>query len=317
MDKLNFKIKIVVTISVLFVLLVAPSSTTFTTYMNKKNSCAKQEIGLTYLSNIKHIIQDVQNHRGYLNTFLNGKKSFKNKVKLSEQAINNNINNLVAFDQANLNVLKTDEDFVQALSYYMIIKSSTQTTQKNSKINTKELFELHTKMISRLLKSIKKITKSTLFFDTQDDAQINYIAQLLQDKLLILQENTAQLRGMVAGVLAKHKITPKQINTIMLKYTYLKSSRNNLLNTLVINKVDNYMQVQNAISVAKYELDEVLKVVYRNILINQNLSYDSALFFKKSDSALQAQSKVYNSLMDIFKNHIEKNKKTIHPNTYI
>jgi hypothetical protein len=99
MNKLPFKMKMIVSFSSLFILLIAPA------YMVHKEKYIEHEVystqlsSIKYLSSIQHIIKDVQVHRGLMNAYLIGDKSYQPKIIDMEKHIKKDILNLINVDK--------------------------------------------------------------------------------------------------------------------------------------------------------------------------------------------------------------------------
>jgi len=301
MNRLPFKIKIIVFVSVLFILLIMPSRTTFLSYIDKSNLYSDQLTGLAYTVHIQNLIQNIQLHRGLSNGYLNGNKAFKEDIVEYEKKISNQLLELIEFDRKKLNKLRYDKDFVDALSNFMIVKFENNIPNMNSK----ELFELHNKIVNDLVKTAQKIAKQT-HFAASGNLKVNYIAQLLQEKMLLLQENTGQLRGLAVGAFTKKEIFQEQKSTILSKYTLVKALENNLLDNRILAGMENFIEIQNTTSMAIYKLDAMLDIIYENILESEEPVYDSKQFFVKATDAINTQSRLYKILSTSYATLIKK-----------
>jgi PAS domain S-box-containing protein/diguanylate cyclase (GGDEF)-like protein len=303
MNRLPFKIKIIVSVSILFILLIMPSRTTFTTYMNKSKIYNDQLIGLSYTIQFQNLIQNIQLHRGLCNGYLNGNKTFIKEIISYEKKINTQLLELIEFDRQKLNKLRYDKDFVDALSSFMIVKFENNVPSMS--INS--LFQLHNKIVSDLVKTVQRIAKQT-HFATSSNLRINYIAQLLHEKMLLLQENTGQLRGLAVGIFTKQEISSEQKSAILSKYTLIKALENNLLDNQILAGMENFIAIENNTALAMYKLDLMLDIVYKNIIESENLSFDSKEFFKKATDAIDVQTTLYKILSQSYETIVKEMK---------
>jgi PAS domain S-box-containing protein/diguanylate cyclase (GGDEF)-like protein len=309
MNRLPFRLKIISAISVLFLLLILPSFTIFTNFYQEYNTHKKQEIGLFYTNHIQKFIKSIQLHRGLTNAYLNGNKKFKQEIIKNEREISQILDNLITFDKNNMNILKHNRSFVEAISKLLTVKI--KNISPNSSSN--EIFNIHNDIISNLISSIKDISNITSF-STSNNLQINYIAKLLQDELLLLMENTGQLRGVTVGVFSSKDIDKKQEEKILSYYTLLKSLEINLSKNKALSNLDNYFDIQQNIVEVIQKLDKILFIVNKNIILNKNLNYDAKLFFKQATQALDKQVLLYDKLSNTYINLIKKSQEKIYNN---
>jgi PAS domain S-box-containing protein/diguanylate cyclase (GGDEF)-like protein len=296
MNKLPFKYKIFVSTFALFILLILPSKTVFVNYIDKTDMYNNQLIGITYIKNMQKLIQDIQLHRGMINAYLNGDKDFKDKIIDNENTIDKNINKLINLDKKNLNILNQENNFINALSNLIVIKLENISTKDKKS----DIFNSHCKIIANIIETIHYLSKVTKF-STSSDLKVNYIAHLLEEKLLLLQENTGQIRGLAVGVFSKNETSDKLKSKIFSSYTLIKSLEKNLLDNKVLTNIDNYFQIQKATVLVTHKLDEMLNIIYKNIIISDKPSYDNQTFFLKATDAINEQIHMYNLLADNYK----------------
>jgi len=308
MNKLPFKIKIIVSISVLFILLILPSRTIFLDYFEQTKTYKNQLIGLSYSVKIQTLIQSIQMHRGLMNGYLNGNRSFKKELLKNEKLIEQKLMQLINYDRKKLDLLHHNKDFVNAMSKMVVVKLN----NVNSHSTIKHIFKLHSAIISDLIKTLQNIAEVTSFA-TSSDLRVNYIAQLLQEKLLLLQENTGQLRGLGVGILLQDKITKEQKNTIFSLYTLLKSLENNIKENQVLSDMPSFLHLQKKTVLVAYKLDTILDIVYKNIITTDKPSYDSKKFFSQATEALNEQAELYKLFSYSYKVLIEEMQgRTLH-----
>ena len=303
MNKLPFKYKIITAISVLFILLILPSRTIFVNYFEKNKTYNNQLVGLSYNTRMQTLIQLIQLHRGLSNGYLNGNAKFKNEILQNEKKVDKKLLELIEFDKQHLAILKHNKDFVNAISNMIPIRLSNLTINTTSE----KIFDIHSTIISQLIKTFQEISRHTSF-STSDNMQINYIAQLLEDKLLLLQENTGQIRGLALGYFSQEKISSEQKSTLLSRYTLIKALEANLFDNKVLAEMDNYLTLQKMITRVTHKLDEILYIIHKNIMLVESPAYNSKLFFKQATSAIQEQVKLFNALSQSYASLLKKSQ---------
>ena len=304
MNKFSFKSKIVASVSVLFILLIMPSKTTLMNYIGKEKTYDEQLVALKYIKKVHSLIYYLELHRGGSNAYISGNKTFKNDILKNEKIIKQKFNNILKFDRKNFNKLTKCEHFIDAISQIDMI--SFKNYEKG--FDAKVLFKLHNKIIEDLITSLQKVTTGNSFASSTN-GKINFIAELLQEKLLLLQENTAQLRGIVVGVFAKHKIVDEQMSDIFTKYTFIKSLESILLDDKVLYNTQGFLATHKISVELDYKLNQMLKIINNNIILYENLTYSSEKFFKIATDVINTQTKLYNIYVQTYQNIIMKMKR--------
>ncbi len=306
MNKLPFKLKIILSISILFTLLIIPSRTTFKSYIEKSNRYSNQLVGLKYSRLIHNLIIPIQIHRGLLNGYLQGNYSFEKDILKSEKDIKKNLLNLIEYDRKSLKVLKHNKKFVDAISRYEVIEIKNLSISNNSD----KVFKVHNEMITMLIKSLNKISNLTSFSNT-NDKKIIYISNMLKEKLLLLEDNLGQIRGLATGIFTNKKISKEQKNRLLSKYTEIKSLESYLLDNSVLTPLSTYMDIEQKIVLSSYQLTGVLNIVNNNIFMTSAPKYDAKSFFKKATDVINLYSTLYNILADNYNDLVQKKKREL------
>jgi len=275
-------------------------------FYNEYNTQKSQLTGLSYITKIQNLIKEVQLHRGLLNGYLNGNKNFLKEIFKVENNINNTLSELLSYDKKRLNLLPHNKNFVNAISKMLIVKKNNITISNT----TQEIFKIHNEIVSHLIETIKDISKNTSFASSTH-LKTNYIAHLLQDKLLLLMEHSGQLRGMSVGAMSKKEISKELKNEILSSYTLLKSLELSLSKNKILSDLDNYLDIQQQMVKVTQKLDEILYIIYNNLILADKINYNSKVFFKQASQAIEEQDKLYKKLSDMYKLMIEKNQKKL------
>ena len=291
MNKLPFKIKIIASISILFLLLVLPSRVTFMNYIVKHDTYNSQLVGLSYNTLIHELIQSIQMHRGLSNAYMHGNSSYKENILKTEELIEKKLLFLLEFDTKYLMVLKHNRDFANALSSLELIKL------KNIKGTRTyhDIFNTHSQIIAQLIKTFSEVS-SISSFSNSDDKRVNYIARMLQEKLLLLEENSGKLRGLATGIFEDKKISKVQKSELLTLYTLINSLETQLLDNTALIKMDSYLDIQKKTALASYKLQEILQSINRHIIMIETPNYESRRFFKEATMVINAQGELYKTL---------------------
>ena len=305
MNLLSFKSKIIGSISVLFILLVFPSHTIFLNNYKESRLYKQQLIGLEYIQIIHKVIQTIQIHRGectiYLNSNSHNKKSIKEEIEESEELLGFRTHSLFEYDSKELNILNSNQNFTKAMSQFELIKIDK--IQKDN--NSRDIFRDHNDVIELLEESILDISAITLF-DTSKDLRINYLADMLQDKLLNIYEHSGQLHGLSSAVLTESSMINEQKKILFALYTELSSLKSNLTDNKILTQLSNYPALQKQTTNVADKLKKILKVIDNDIILNQNFSYNVESFSKKVTEAMHSQEELYKMFIYTYKDTIRE-----------
>jgi len=300
MNRLPFKMKMIVSFSALFILLIAPA------YMIHKEKYEEHKIyqtqlsSIKYISGIQHIIKNVQIHRGLVNAYINGNNSYKSKILAMESNIKKDILDLVEANKKD-KLLNHNKNFVDAFGiiYTLNLKNISKVDTAN------HIFDEHSKVVRLLIRSIQDIANQKQL-SSSSDLRVNFMATLLDDKLLNLQENVAKLRGIVSGCFTKQSVTKIQKAKILELYTIIKSLQNSILDNEVMAPLDEYMMLQKETIVSTKKIDSLLSIIDTNILTNEDLSYDAQSFFTEATKVLNQQDRLYKFFINSYKDNVMK-----------
>lgn len=296
MNRLPFKFKIIAAVSIPLLLLILPTHRTVTNYIDKTNIYKMQLIGLSYSNHIQEVIESVQVHRGLSNSYFNGNKIVKKDILNIEDRVKQKLKNLFDFDNKNLILVKHNKNFVKAISSFELVKLK----NISKEITAREIFTQHSGIVTNLIKTFLDISVQTSFANSED-TKINYIANTLQEKLLLLQENSGQVRGIAAGIFSKNRISKEEKSQLQSLSTLIKSLETYILDNQVLIPLDSYFTIQKNAIFAFSKLDEVLNTINKNIFLVDIPTYDNKVFFTQATSAISEQKKLYKILSKSYK----------------
>jgi len=289
MNKLSFKSKIIASISILFLLLVFPSHTIFLNHYKENNIYKKQLVGLEYIKIIHKIIQTIQVHRADTNAYLNGEKDKIKQIKDEEELLGLKIDSLYEYDSKHLNILSSNQNFAKALSLYELVKIDRISSDSSSQ----EIFQKHNDIVKLLQNTIFDISNLTQF-NISKDLRINYLADMLQDKLLRIYEHSGQLLALSSTVLKQNNMIQEQKKVLYSLSTELSGLKSKLVDNKILTKLSNYQALQNQTTEVADRLKNILSVIDNDIILNQNLNYNIKKFVEKIEKAMYAQEELYN-----------------------
>lgn len=300
MNKLSFKAKIIVSISILFMLLLFPSRTVFMNYVEKSNAYSQQLVGLKYIEIINSFIKTIQTHRSLSKDFLNGNKTLIEDIVDKEKKFYNQKRTLMNYDALHLNMLKSNQNFAKAIALFEAIKIDKIDTTLSSKKN----FKTHGEIVDKLIKTILDISEITAF-SASKDLRINYLADMLQEKLLRLYEFSRQLKDSSTSLLDDKHVLKEQKKILFSLATDLTSLKLNLKENKLLRHLQNYHSLEEQTTAVTYKLENLLDVIDANILGNKETSFNSQSFIEKTIDAIESQDQLYEMFNYTYKNTTE------------
>jgi len=310
MDSLSFKAKIILSISALFLLLMAPSQEIFVNHYKRTNIYKKQLIGLEYIKMMYSLIRIIQHHRADVNAYLNGDKSKLESIEDDEERLDLMKNSLYSYDAKHLNILSSNQSFAKAMGKILLVKLNRIDSYKDS--NT--VFKKHNEIIELIRNTILDISNTTKF-GISKDLRINYLADMLQDKLLGIYEQTGQLKALCDMASDKNSLIQEQRRILYSLSTELASLKSDLLDNDILTKLPNYQTIQNQTTDVADKLQRIISIIDNDIVLNQNLSSDINAFSKQIEEAMHSQEQLYNLFLYTYKyvldELIEKSKEEL------
>ncbi|MCH9741090.1 MAG: diguanylate cyclase, partial [Epsilonproteobacteria bacterium] len=304
MNKLSFKFKIIASISILFILLIFPSRTIFLNHFQEREVQKLQLIGLEYIQIMHKIIDSIQIHRELSNAYVQGNQSSQDlaeELREQEEILYLKKTSIFEYDAGTLNMLSKNQNFAKAVSQFEL--SKVDNIPQN--ISSKEIFEKHNSIIKLLHDSILDISKETAF-NRSKDLRINYLADMLQDKLLHIYEYTGRLKGLSSGILTQKSMIQEQKKTLYSLSSNLASLESDLVDNKILTKLSNYQALQQLTTSVSDKLKRILVVIDEDIILKHEFTHNIQSFSQKATSAMYAQEELYDKFLFTYKHTIQE-----------
>jgi len=301
MSKLSFKVKIIASISILFVLLLFPSRTIFIDYIEKSNTYDRQLIGLKYIEVIHGLVSTIQTHRTLTKAYLEGNITVQEEIKIVENKFFKQRSALLDYDATRLNILPSNENFTKATSLFRVIQFATLDTNFENQNNFKSYKEL----ISQLINLIVEVSEKTTF-RTSKDLRINYLADMLEEKILRLYESTEELEVFSEKVSNENRLESQEI--LFSLATHLTALKMNLKETKLLSQLTDYESLQDRSTDVTHSLEVLIDVINQKVMRNQTNFFKKHTFKIKILKSLDAQNTLYKRFLATYKKTIEELK---------
>ncbi|MBI3302350.1 MAG: HAMP domain-containing protein [Deltaproteobacteria bacterium] len=156
----------------------------------------KEVFGVQYLAPVRHLLEDVQQHRDMANALLSGDASFAEKLAGKKGEIDDDLQAVDAVDH------KLGARLQATNRWEVLKKRITNLLGATATMKPQDSFGQHTELIADLLAFIVHIgDTSNLVLDPDIDS--SYVMDLLVRKLPQLSETLSQARGLGAGIAAR------------------------------------------------------------------------------------------------------------------
>lgn len=196
----------------------------------------QQISGLEYISPVRSLLQNLPQHRGMSNGFLNGDESFKPRILKKQKQIAEFIEQIEQVESKHGARLNTGKKLASVLKQWRVIKRDV------FGMKAKIAFAEHTRLIADVLELIRHVgDHSKLVVDT--DLGRHYLVDMLINQIPPVSEFLGRTRGMGAGIAARKKFNEGQ-----------KAALNNLYQTASI-----LFSAMDEAVVKVYQQDAVLK----------------------------------------------------------
>jgi len=300
MSKLSFKVKIIASISILFVLLLFPSRTIFVDYIQRSHNYNNQLIGLEYIEIINNFIKTVQEHRSLTKKFLDGNRSLKEEIIDKENIFYKQKSDIMNFDSQHLNMLTSNQNFNTAVALFNVIEIN----KLDIKLLSDKHFKNYEKITDRLIKTILDISEKTTFRASKD-LRVNYLADMLQDKLLRLYELSKQLED-TSSSLFKNNLSIEEKRKLLSISRDLKALKMSLEETRLLSQLSNYPVLQNQTTTVSHTLEILVEIIDKKIIKEDISRFDNKAFYKKTVASIEAQDTLYQRYTYTYKNTIKE-----------
>lgn len=301
MSKLSFKTKIIASTSILFILLILPSRTMFIDYINRSHNYNNQIVGLKYIETINNFIKTVQIHRSLTKRYLDGEINLKESIiEQEDKFYTKQKPDIMNFDTIHLNMLTSNQNFNRAVSLFNVIEIK----KLDKKLFSEKHFKIYEEIIDRLIKTIIQISENTTFRKSKD-LRVNYLADMLQDRLLRLYELSKKLED-TSSKIFKKELTIEEKRELLSMSRDLRALKITLNDTNLLSKLSNYPVLQRQTTSVNHILNILLEKIDKKIIENSQFKFNNKEFKKKFIESIETQDELYARYIYTYKTTIKE-----------
>jgi methyl-accepting chemotaxis protein len=207
LNRLSIKGKIVLMACIIFVPLAFLITVNVLDKRQQIKATEAEIDGITLITPVMTLIQDIQKHRGLMGSYLSGKSEVKQKILDIESQLEIDIKLVEASHTSTAIIQESDPSWMEfsskwqnALADYQHLRVSQMTGGKE------DSFAKHTAIISFLIESIAiKADISGLTLDPMEESYYLMDTTILKTPPLI--EAMAKVRGLGTSILSRHSMT--------------------------------------------------------------------------------------------------------------
>ncbi len=221
MDRFRYSIKFGFIFALVFIPLLVLSYLLISNINDEIHFFENERNGLAYIKAVRPLVEHMPQHRGMTNAYLNGDKSFHDRILAKRKDVDTHLAALIEVNQQFKDSLDHGDQIKQIESQWQAMKNGSMNMQGP------DSFAAHTKMIADVLKLIVHVADAAeITLDPKLDTY--YLGDALVNKLPLLAETMGQARGLGAGIAANHAISSKQAVRLALLADRINLNNNNL-----------------------------------------------------------------------------------------
>lgn len=196
MERLKYAQKFTIIFFIIMIPLVVSSGILINNISEDTHFLRSEHQGITYIKPLRALLENIQQHRGMTNTYLNGSKSFKEQILKKREIIDQHFTSLTNIDIQLGESLQTESNVIKMKELWETIK------QSSFSLTPEEAFELHTDLVEKTLSLLTHVADtSNLILDPELDTF--YLMDAMINRLPRMIEAMGKTRGLAAGEAAQ------------------------------------------------------------------------------------------------------------------
>lgn len=295
MNRLSYPKKMTL-IALIFLI---PLTATFFILFNQMNrgiTATETELnGLRFIANVRALYQNIPQHRGMTNAYLNGDEGFKDKILAKRQDIGSDIQTIDAINA------ELGEQFETA-ALWQSIKSDWERLQSmafSGKAST--VFAEHSLLVAKIYDLFEQISnQSGLILDP--DIDTTFIIDTLVYKLPLVTENLGQTRGFASGVASRRDMSIDErvkLETLTSKIMTDNESAGHALAITIHTTPSLEAQLDPLMEAQSEALDNFMTLLHREITGNNLILVEANEVFDAGTQAIGATYALYDNLVPV------------------
>jgi len=295
MNNLSYPKKMGLISAVFIIPLLFISYLLFTELSTGIDATTNQRDGLQYITKLRQLYQNLPQHRGMTNAYLNGKPSLKSKILTKREDISADITAIDAIDtQFGIN-FETTTLWNEIKQDWSLLRNKAFTSSANI------IFDEHTILIAKLYSLFEQVSnQSGLALDPK--LNTSFIMDTLIYKLPHVTENMGQARGLGSGIAASNMITLHnriKLGTLLATINNNSNATDHNLALALEENIGLSEQIEDLMIQRTKAMNTFAQTVNDEFLLSDFISIDSNRFFALGTTAIKANFQLYDTLVPV------------------
>lgn len=254
----------------------------------------REVLGTTYLGPLKTVLADLQRHRGLMQGFLSGERSFEERLSRIEENIDRAIQDFESIETGAVGVeLDSGAQWSQFKAQWKAINEARLATTPDTS------FQAHTQAIGVVLEEILRIAdRSNLILDPDLDSY--YLMDTIVNRLPKLTEKLGQARGLGAGIVARGFLTAEDRFALTdLAQVIQETEKSFSRNFAIIFEVNPSLWHQFGLPLRKTQSSNVdfLTLLKSDLLTAEVITLNTQEFWERASTTIDANFHLFDLLL--------------------
>ena len=168
----------------------------------------REQQGLSYIKGLRHVIQNIPQHRGLSAGFLSGKVEFRDRLMAKGSEVDENFKEALKADQMYGQDLGLTDQLKQIINAWDVLK------RQNLELSTGESIGRHSALMEDINKFIVHVAdKSKLTLDSELDH--SHLIDILVRRVPVVTDKMGQIRAIGTGVITKRQFGAGQKDKVI------------------------------------------------------------------------------------------------------
>ncbi len=305
MGRLRYAQKFIL-IFILFMLPLVVSSYLLVNEIRSGVGSMKNEHGgVLYIGALRHLLENVPQHRGMTYAYLKGDTSFKQKAIEKENQVEADFTALGQQEQKWGSVLETSQKFSALKQDWQQLRSRVM------QMPADESFQEHSKLVDEIIRlNVYVADRSGLTLAPNLDGF--YLMSTVVHILPRLTNDMGQARGLGAGIAAKGSMSVKENMRLAGLAGRIRSDNRKLKSALAVimeKNPDVIRKLENLDQRVIESGDAFLRQLNTEILQSDNIQISADTLFSAGSKAIRAEFKLYDKLLPALENLVQSRVK--------
>lgn len=271
------------------------------------NESHHEQKGLEYLKTLTPFYQQLPQHRGMTNAYLNGAAEFKEKIINKRQEIQQSIEKIDAIDQQYGTEFQTTSLLNEIKQDWLALSTDDTGTDSSA------IFAAHTQLITKMRRLMSVVNhNSGLILDP--DLETTFIIETIVSYIPLLAENIGQTRGLASGIAANNEVTIEQRIKLTATLTKVQNEADNTQQAIV-HIIEHNPTLKASIGKLEQNRENILTqfidIIQKDILESNSVNANADSIFNLGSQAISANYAMYDYLAEALTTLLDERLSTL------